>query len=109
MLRNIAGTDVIHAMGDFDSHYMHDGMQAGDAFRSSFDQNNTPICILVIIHIMALYDLFRFIGETSYCAHIGWRRGPAWGFDALVFKKVKHGDAGKLGHYVILSVHVSIS
>jgi hypothetical protein len=23
--------------------------------------------------------VFPFVGETSYCAHIGWRRGPARG------------------------------
>ena len=34
----------------------------------------------------------------------GWRRGPARGFDALDYRKIKHCDAGKLGDYSILSV-----
>ncbi len=29
---------------------------------------------------------------------------PAWGVDDLDFRKITHGDAGKLGHYASLSV-----
>jgi hypothetical protein len=30
--------------------------------------------------------------------------GPARGYDAVDFRKIKHGDAGKLGNYSILFV-----
>ena len=45
-----------------------------------------------------------YLGTTSYCAHLGRRRRPAWGFDALDYQQIRHGDAGKLGNYAILSV-----
>jgi hypothetical protein len=50
---------------------------------------------------LVLYDIFHFKSETSYCAHIGGQHG---GFDAFGFRKVKRGDAGKLGPYAIISV-----
>ncbi len=39
----------------------------------------------------------------SYHAHFGWRRRTAWGYNALDYRRIKHGDAGKLGIYPILS------
>jgi hypothetical protein len=54
MVRNIAGKDVICAIGGFDSHYMPIGMTAGDAFRSRFDIFIAFICIIVIKHLMAI-------------------------------------------------------
>ena len=53
MVRNIAGKDGIRALGDFDSHYMPDGMPDGDAFRSRFDIFIAFICIIVSKHIQS--------------------------------------------------------
>ncbi len=39
-----------------------------------------------------------------YIVHTLVGGGQYGGFDALDYRKTKHGDAGKLGNYLILSV-----
>ena len=60
-----------------------------------------------IIDIMRIiWIILCFLGTTSYHAHFGWRRRTARGIrcrDALDYRRIKHGDAGKLGNYPILS------
>jgi hypothetical protein len=43
------------------------------------------------------------VGTPAYCAQFGGGGGQHGGFDALDYRKIKHGNAGPLGTYPILS------
>ncbi len=62
--------------------------------------------LFILNQVYRLYLLceLNVAGSTAYRAHFGGGRRPAWRFDALDYRKIKHGNAGPLGTYDILSV-----
>ncbi len=59
------------------------------------------------LHLRRRRHIVHTVGTTSYCAHFGWRRRTARGIRCpwlpAVRRRIKHGNAGKLGNYPILS------
>ncbi len=80
-----------------------------DVLRMRFDVAIEIVLLMHIKHIISLYALMHDRYVVTSCTRWWWW-GAAWGYDALNYRKIRHGDAGRLGAYEIISIlHVKFA